>query len=342
MRRGASWTAAYHRQLTVAAVARPVGSSVAALSVLAVERSWWLLAQTTPARSSLQPVSSGWASSPWSTRPAGTPRHRSPLSSRRCPPIRSRRPGSGCPAVRCPVTWAGRPEGPAVGRLLSTRPVSSRPLSAVHPVRCPAVWCLPSSVRTRPSPPMLRRWRWGPGSSGRATLTTGTGGGPGGGRAVDGSTDGRGAETRATLPKSGWSGGSVAVPGRRVGYGPGRPRLPAERSGRPGPACGAPVAGGCAVGTGGRLQREVAAPAAWRPSSGWGGDHGGWSWPRLTPGWAGPGGPGGCRRGWGCGPSAAQAGGERARLAAGNAVTCGNGWWAWEDLNLRLHPYQQS
>jgi hypothetical protein len=27
MRRGASWTAAYHLQLTVAAVARPVGSS---------------------------------------------------------------------------------------------------------------------------------------------------------------------------------------------------------------------------------------------------------------------------------------------------------------------------
>jgi hypothetical protein len=24
------------------------------------------------------------------------------------------------------------------------------------------------------------------------------------------------------------------------------------------------------------------------------------------------------------------------------AVSWGNGWWAWEDLNLRLHPYQLS
>jgi hypothetical protein len=57
VRRGASWTAAYHRQLTVAAVASPIRSSVGVLDVLAVERSWSLLAQTTSARRSLQPVS---------------------------------------------------------------------------------------------------------------------------------------------------------------------------------------------------------------------------------------------------------------------------------------------
>jgi hypothetical protein len=138
VRQGASWTAAYHPQLTVAAVARPVGSRVGALGVRAAARSWLVLAQTTSARRSLQPVSRGRASSPWSTLPAGKPRRRSPVSSMRCPPIRCRRPGSGCPAVRCPVTWAGRPAGPAVGRLLSTLPAVccppvQRPASAVHP-----------------------------------------------------------------------------------------------------------------------------------------------------------------------------------------------------------------
>jgi hypothetical protein len=149
VRRGASWTAAYRRQLTVAAVARPVRGGVGAPGVPAAERSWWLLAQTASAQRSVQPVSGGRALSPWSTRPAGTPRRRSPLSSRRCPPIRSWRPGSGCPAVRCPVTWGRRPEGPAVGRLLSSCPVSSCPVS----IRAVSSRLgLPSSVRTRPSP----------------------------------------------------------------------------------------------------------------------------------------------------------------------------------------------
>src|SRR5215216_3372454 len=79
-----------HRQLTVAAVARPIRSSVAALGVLAVERSWWLLAQTTFARSSLQPALTGRASSPWSTRPAGKQ-----CVGRRCPPGGVHPPGFG-------------------------------------------------------------------------------------------------------------------------------------------------------------------------------------------------------------------------------------------------------
>ena len=192
MRQGASWTAAYHLQLTVAAAARPVRGSVGALGVLAAERSWLLLAQTTSARRSVQPVSSGRASSPWSTRPAATPRRRSPLSSRRCPPIRFRRPGSGCPAVRCPVTWGRRPEGPALGRLLSTRPVSSRLLS------------------TRPVSSRLVSAPVGPDasvSSHAQVVALGT-------RVEE-------AGTRATLPKSRWSvGGRWRT--RAAGLGAGR------------------------------------------------------------------------------------------------------------------------
>jgi hypothetical protein len=165
VRRGASWTAAYHRQLTVAAVARPVRSSVGALGVLAAERSWWLLAQTTSARSSVQPVSSGRASWPWSTLPAGKPRRRSPVSSRRCPPIRFRASG---------IRLSSRPVSGHLGS--SSRGSGARP-SAVQPSAVQPSGVQPS-IRTRPDPPMLRRWRWGSGRGGRATVTTGTGGGP--------------------------------------------------------------------------------------------------------------------------------------------------------------------
>jgi hypothetical protein len=47
-----------------------------------------------------------------------------------------------------------------------------------------------------------------------------------------------------------------------------------------------------------------------------------------------------CRRGWACGPSVAQAGGERSWLRDRDAVTCWFGWWACQDLNLGPHPYQ--
>jgi hypothetical protein len=99
------------------------------------------------------------------------------------------------------------------------------------------------------------------------------------------------AETRATLPKSRWSGGSVATRAAGLGAGRGgRACLLSDQAGQA--ACGAPVAGGCAVGTRGRLQREVAAAAAWRSSSGWVLDHDLWSSPSLTAGWADPEGPG--------------------------------------------------
>jgi hypothetical protein len=230
VRRGASWTAAYHRRLTVAAVARPVPSSVGASGVLAAARSWFVLAQTTSARRSVQPLSSGRAWSPWSTLPAGTPRRRSPV----CPACGVHPSGVGVrdPAVRCPVTWGRRPEGPAVGRLLSTRPASSRLLSR----RPLSSRLLSAPVRPDASVSFhLRRWRWGPGRGGRATVTTGTGGGPCGCRAVDGSSYGRGGGDAGDAAQVALvSGRSVADPGRRVGCGPRRPRLPAERPGRPG------------------------------------------------------------------------------------------------------------
>jgi hypothetical protein len=56
----------------------------------------------------------------------------------------------------------------------------------------------------------------------------------------------------------------------------------------------------------------------------------------LPPGWAGPEGPVGVPAGWAYGPSAAQAGGGRSRVAADSAVTCWIGWWACQDLNLGL------
>ena len=96
------------------------------------------------------------------------------------------------------------------------------------------------------------------------------------------------------------------------------------------------------MGTEARLQREVAAPDAWLASSGWGRDHGGWSSSSLTAGWADLEGPLEVPAGMGVRPSAAPAGSERSQLGAGSALTCDDGWWACQDLNLGPHPYQVS
>jgi hypothetical protein len=142
------------------------------------------------------------------------------------------------------------------------------------------------------------------------------------------------ARTRVMLPRSRWSVGSVADPGQ-VGAGAAALDRLSDQAGQAGVQSA--VACGWAVG---RLQREVAAAAAWLPSSGWeattvGGGHG-----ACRPGervrkgrWA-------CRPGWACGPSAARAGSGRSRLAANSAVTWSDGWWACQDLNLGPHPYQ--
>jgi hypothetical protein len=178
VRQGASWTAAYHRQLTVAAVARPVRSSVGALGVLAGERSWLLLARTASARSSVQPVSRG--------RRRRRGRHGQQAShgvGRRCPACGVHPSGFG---VRDPAV---RPSGVRSPGVVVQR--VRRSAVCCPPVQCPAVWCLPRpSGRVRHL--YLRRWRWGPTRGGRATVSTGKGGGPGGCRAVDGSIDGRG------------------------------------------------------------------------------------------------------------------------------------------------------
>ena len=161
VRRGASWTAAYHLQLTVVAVARPV-------------------------RSSVMPSSSVLLSGPGVDRPDGVcpaepPAGRRCRRGRHCPDAAGRRSpvsacgvhpsgsssGIGCPAVWCPARPGSGHSGSSSrvrrsGRLLSgpsgvqpsavhpsgvSRPVSSRLLSA-------PVW-LVASVSSH-----LRRWRW--------------------------------------------------------------------------------------------------------------------------------------------------------------------------------------
>jgi hypothetical protein len=228
--------------------------------------------------------------------------------------------GSGGPAVQCPARLVSSPSG-------------------VQPARCPAVWCPavwcppvgrpagccpPRSVRTRPSRPSSGG---GGGDQVEAAgnLHHGNGSSPGGlPRLGAARWTAEQARTRAMPPRSRWSVGSVADPGQ-VGVGAAaRDRL----SDQAGPGRRAErrrwrLRGG----HGSRLQREVAAAAAWLPS-GLGGDHGGWwSW-ACRPGGRARRGRWACRRGWACGPGAAQAGSGRSRFATDSAVTCGNGWWA--------------
>jgi hypothetical protein len=211
---------------------------------------------------------------------------------------RVRRSDGCCPAVRCPAVRCPS-------------------------VRCPAVWCLPRrSGRVRLL--SLRRWRWGPGRGGRATLTIGTGGGPCGCRAVDGSTTVAEAGTRATLPKSRWSGGSVATRAAGLGAGrSGRACPPSDQAGQAG--VGSARRGRLRGGHGCRLQREVAAAAAWLPSSGWVLDHAVWSSPSLTAGWADPEGPGEVPAGMGVRPQRGPSRQRAGALADGSALTCDAG-----------------
>jgi hypothetical protein len=279
VRRGASWTAAYHLQLTVAAEARPVRSSV-------VPSSYVLL--------------SGQALSPWSTLP-GRRRgvgHRCPAggvhSAGSSSGIRlSSRLVSGPPGVRSPRVVV---RGPAIcPAAVLTRPALWRP-----PVRCPPVH--PSGVQPSAVHPLcpvasvsshLRRWRWGPGpgagnrhhsNRSRSPVAAAPSGGWVDGRAALRAGDaawGRGLVSR----------GSVADPGRGGGRGR-RPRVPAARPGRP---AGVRSARGWRRrwGRASRLRRELAAPAGWLPSrAGWattvgggrGGGPSGWPPARMPAG----------------------------------------------------------
>ena len=243
----------------------------------------------------------------------------------RCPPIRVRRPGSGSPAVRCPVTWGRRPVNPALGRLLSTRPASSRLASA--PSRPDA------SVSSHAQAVAL-----GPGRGAGATVTTGTGGGP---RVAAGPSTARStvaeAGTRAMLPTSRWSvGGRWRTRTAGVGGGRGGRACPLSDQAGQADARSAPrgrLRGGRGAGCSARWPH-----AAWLASSGWGRDHGGWSSSSLTAGWADLEGPLEVPAGMGVRPSAAPAGSERSQLGAGSALTCDDGWWACQDLNLGPHP----
>jgi hypothetical protein len=123
--------------------------------------------------------------------------------------------------VRCPVTRVRRP-GPGV-RTDGVHP-SGVPPAAVHPVRPDA------SVSSHP-----RRWRWGPGRCGGAPCPQERVEVPVGGRALQwlgrGPSRpgrGRGCRDRAWVSRCRWR--------TRAGPGAGgrRPRLPAERPGRPG------------------------------------------------------------------------------------------------------------
>jgi hypothetical protein len=284
VRRGASWTAAYHRQLSVAAVARPVGGSVGALGVLAAARSVLVVARPDGVRPEERPAALERSGVVAVVDPASShARRRSPVSTHAV---------STHPVSASGIRLSSRPLSGHLGSSSSgsgARPSAVHPsTSAVHPVRCPAVWCLPLSVRTRPSPPMLRRWRWGPGRAGRATLTTRTGGGPGGCRAVDGSSNGRGGRepgdaADVALVRGRW----LADPGAGVGAGRGGRACPLSDQAGQADARSAPrrrVRGGHegqAAARGGGSGRVAGV-------LGWGRDHGGWSSPSLTAGWADP------------------------------------------------------
>jgi hypothetical protein len=241
-----------------------------ALGVRAAERSWWLLAQTTSARRSVQPIPRAQA---WSTRPAGQPRRRSPVSTGGVHPsaVGVRDPAVQHSGVRSPgvvVQSVRRSAGccPPSSVQLSGVQLSGVQPSGVQPSGVQPSGGCPPSVRTRPSPPMLRRWRWGPGRAGRATVTTGTGEAPGAGRAVDGSSDGRGGgDATAAAEVAVFSGRSVAVPGRRVGCGPRRPRL--TLSDQSGQAAVGSARRGRLRGGRGCSDSAVAAPDAWLASS---------------------------------------------------------------------------
>jgi hypothetical protein len=238
--------------------------------------------------------------------------------------------------------------------VLSGRPASSPHLvssvSGVQPVRCPAVRCPPvrwsagccpprPSGRVRLIPP--RAVAFGTRSRRRGDRHHRNGSRslwlP---RRRAARSTAQEAWGRATLPRSRWS---VGVGGRTragLGAGGGRACPLSDQAGQAGVRSARAWRRRC--GHGRRLQREVAAPAAWLPTrAGWAttvrGGRG-----ACRPGGRAWKGRSGVSTGMACGPDAAQADGGRSRLAVGSAVTWGNGWWACQDLNLGPHPYQQN
>jgi hypothetical protein len=213
-------------------------------------------------------------------------------SSMRCPPIRVRLSSpSGVQPVRCPARPVSGHLGSSSGvrrpgRLVSTHPASDRVVST-----CPASSPLVSapSVRTRPSPPT---------SGGGVGDQMGAAGQPAPRERVEvpvaaapssGSVSGRGLDDRGRRYRSRAlvGGVSAADPAWVRAVVAALARCPTRQAR---PACGAHVAGGCAVGT------EQAAARGCRTGGvaavlGWVRDHGGWLSRSLRSGWTGPAGP---------------------------------------------------
>jgi hypothetical protein len=338
VRRGASWTVEYHLQLTVAAVPRPVRSSVVpSSSVLLSAPGRRPPSRRLPSGAAAGLQRSGIVAVIDTARTP--PRRRSLVSGMRCPPSRfvvrdpAVQPSGVRPSgVRSPAFVV---RGPPI-RPVAVHPSSVQPLLSTRPVSSPLLST--PSVRSRPSPPKLRRWRGdqveaagqpSPQQPVEVPVAAATSGGW---------VASRGAWGQTALPRScGGQSGVGGGPGR--GWdGQRRPPLPLrDQAGQAGVRSRLWLA--LAPWAGSRPRRELAAAAAWLVSSGWVGDHGvwwSWRWPvRVAT-------PLGVPAGMGCGPSAAQAGSGRSRLVVGSAVTWGDGWWACQDLNLGPHPYQGS
>ena len=169
MRRGASWTAAYHVQLTVAAVARPVRSSMVPLVLLAAELSWVV------ARPDRRHLPGGASSRHPASRVAVVDTARTPAMASvagRCPAC-----GVHPSAVVVRVRRSGRPVSRASGVHPSGVQCVQCPARPVSTVRRPAGCCPPPSVRTRP-PRSPQAAAVGTSSRRRATVTTRTGRAP--------------------------------------------------------------------------------------------------------------------------------------------------------------------
>jgi hypothetical protein len=271
VRRGASWTAAYHVQPTVAAVARPVRSSMVP-SYSLLPSCPGVVAHPDGICPAEPPAGIQRRASPWSAMPGRQPWRRSPVGVQhavsnhpsgvvRGPAVRP----SGVQPVRCSVTWVVV-RGPAV------RPVCCPPVHPSSPLVCPPVRCPTVQCPTVCCPTV------GPDASVSSHTGRGVGtrlvprGQPSPQEAVEvpvaavpssRSVDGpAGLGRRRCRGRTLVNGVAGAWPG---GCGRGRPRVPAERPGRPGRrAEHLSLRLGC--GRGSRRRREVAAPAARLPS----------------------------------------------------------------------------
>jgi hypothetical protein len=234
---------------------------------------------------------------------------------RRCPAGGVHPSGIG---VRDPAVQPSGVRSPGVVVQRVRRSAVCCPAVCCPAVRCPAVRCLPHpSGRVRILP--LRRWRWGPRSSWPGDPDHRNRWRPRWLPSVDGSTTVAKAGTRATLPKSRWSLGG-RWRSRAAGLGAGRGGRAGPLSDQAGQAgVGSARGGRRRGGRGCRLQHKVAAPARVGGVLGWLRDHGGWSSPRLTPGWAAPEGPGEVPTGMGVRP---QRGPSRQRARPARCRQC--------------------